>query len=48
MRPVVRFLADEDSDNDILRGVVLRLLDVDIVHVQDVGLSGRHDRDVLE
>jgi hypothetical protein len=48
MTPVVRFLADEDFDNDIIRGVIRRLREVDIVRVQDVGLSGRHDREVLE
>jgi len=44
---VIRFLTDEDFDNDILRGVVLRLPDLDIVRVQDVGLLGKSDPVVL-
>jgi hypothetical protein len=47
MMSVVRFLADEDFDNNIIRGVIRRRRDVDIVRVQDVGLSGRHDPEVL-
>ena len=43
----LRFLADEDFDNAILRGVLRRQQDVDIVRVQDVGLSGKHDTLVL-
>jgi hypothetical protein len=46
-RPL-RFLVDEDFDNDILRGVLRRRPDVDIVRAQDVGLSGHKDPDVLE
>ncbi len=44
----LRFLADEDFDNDILRGVLRRLPDLDIVRAQDVELSGKHDTLVLE
>jgi Domain of unknown function (DUF5615) len=47
MTPVVRFLVDEDFDNDIVRGVLRRLHTVDMVRVQDVGLSGRPDSEVL-
>jgi hypothetical protein len=36
----LRFLADEDFDNDILRGMLRRLPNLDIVRAQDVGLSG--------
>jgi hypothetical protein len=42
------FLADEDLDNDILQGVVRRLPTLDIVRVQDAGLSGAADPEVLE
>jgi hypothetical protein len=42
-----RFLADEDFDNDIVRGVLRRMPEVDIVRVQDEGLSGCHDTKVL-
>jgi hypothetical protein len=44
----LRFLIDEDFDNDILRGVLRRRPTVDIVRVQDVGLSGAADPAVLE
>jgi hypothetical protein len=43
-----RILADEDFDNDILRGVLRRRPDLDILRAQDVGLSGEHDTVVLE
>ena len=41
-------LADENFNNDILRGVRRRTDVVDIVRVQDVGLSGADDPTVLE
>ena len=44
----LRLLVDEDFDNDILRGALRRRPDLDIVRVQDVGLSGKSDPDVLE
>ncbi|MCI0640227.1 MAG: DUF5615 family PIN-like protein [Gemmataceae bacterium] len=44
----LRFLVDEDFDNDILRGVLRRLPTLDIVRVQDFGLSGAIDPVVLE
>lgn len=44
----LRFLSDEDFDNDILRGVLRRQPEIDIIRAQDVGLSGEHDRVVLE
>ena len=40
--------ADENFDNDILRGLLRRRLELDIVRVQDVGLSGASDPLVLE
>ena len=43
----VRLLADEDLDNDILRGVLRQLPNLDMVRVQDVGLSGENDPAVL-
>jgi hypothetical protein len=45
---MIRLVVDEDFDNDILRGVLRRAPDVDIVRVQDVGLSGADDPTVLE
>jgi len=41
-------LADENFNNDIVRGVRRRLASVDIVRVQDAGLSGADDQAVLQ
>ena len=41
-------LADENLNNDILRGLFRRRPDLDIVRVLDVGLSGATDPEVLE
>jgi len=40
--------ADENFNNDIIRGLLRRKPDLDIVRVQDVGLSGADDSTVLE
>jgi hypothetical protein len=45
---VLRLAADEDFDNRIVRGLVRKDENVDIVRVQDVGLSGADDPIVLE
>lgn len=45
---MIKFLADEDFNNRIVRGLRRRLLILDIVRVQEVGLIGRHDTEVLE
>lgn len=45
---MLRFAADENFNNDIVRGVMRRNPDVDIVRVQDAGLSGADDPTVLE
>jgi len=45
---VLRLAADENFNNDIVRGLVRRKLDLDIVRVQDAGLSGANDASVLE
>jgi len=42
------FLADENFNNDIVRGLLRRKTDLDIVRVQDVGLSGADDPTILE
>ena len=42
------FVADENFNNDILRGVWRRNPGVDIVRVQDIGLTGADDATVLE
>ncbi len=45
---MVRFLADENFNNQIVRGVLRQNCNVDIVRVQDMGLSGADDPTVLE
>ncbi len=45
---MVRFLADENFNNQIVRGILRQNCHVDIVRVQDVGLSGSDDPTVLE
>jgi predicted nuclease of predicted toxin-antitoxin system len=44
---MIRFLADEDFDARILRGLLRRLPQIDVVRVQDVGLQSAHDHQVL-
>jgi predicted nuclease of predicted toxin-antitoxin system len=44
---MLRRLADESFNGDIVRGLLLRQPDLDLVRVQDVGLAGADDRDVL-
>ncbi|HEY3820320.1 MAG TPA: DUF5615 family PIN-like protein [Polyangiaceae bacterium] len=44
---MTRLLADEDFNNDILRGLLRRLGSVDVARVQDIGLRGAGDEDVL-
>jgi hypothetical protein len=39
----LRFLTDEDFDNGILEGLLRRLPALDILRVQDTGLSGQPD-----
>jgi hypothetical protein len=43
----LRWLADENFNNDILRALFRRNPALDIVRVQDVGLSGKDDPTVL-
>ena len=45
---MLRFVADENFNNNIVRGLLRRKPDLDIVRVQDVGLSGADDPTVLE
>ena len=40
--------ADEDFNNDIVRGAIRRQPQLDIVRVRDIGLSGADDATVLE
>jgi predicted nuclease of predicted toxin-antitoxin system len=43
----MRLATDENFDNRILRGLLRRRPELDIVRVQDVGLSGWSDAEVL-
>lgn len=45
---MLRLAADENLNNDIVRGVLRRNPEVDIVRIQDAGLSGADDPTVLE
>ncbi len=45
---MLRLAADENFNNDILRGVLRRNAATDIVRIQDAGLSGADDPTVLE
>jgi hypothetical protein len=42
-----RLLADENLNDDIVRGLLLRQPDLDVVRVRDAGLSGANDPDIL-
>jgi Domain of unknown function (DUF5615) len=44
---VLRLLADENFNGDIVRALLMRQPDLDIVRVQDVGLAGEDDPQVL-
>jgi hypothetical protein len=44
---MARFLADENFNNQIVRGVLRQSPNVDIVRIQDVSLSGADDPTVL-
>ncbi|MCA9981860.1 MAG: DUF5615 family PIN-like protein [Anaerolineales bacterium] len=44
---MLKFVADENFNNNILRGIWQRNTAVDIVRIQDVGLSGADDPTVL-
>jgi len=43
----MKFLADENFDNKIVRGILRRNPDIDIVSVRDIGLAGKDDPTVL-
>ena len=44
---MLKFLADENFNGDIVRGLLRRKSDLNIVRVQDVELSGMNDPTVL-
>jgi hypothetical protein len=45
---MLRLAADENFNSDIVRGLLRRKPELDVVRIQDVGLSGADDRIVLE
>lgn len=45
---MIRFAADENFNNDIVRGLLRRNPSIDIVRLQEVGLAGSGDPEVLE
>jgi len=45
---VLRLAADENFNGDIIRGLLRRKSDLDVVRVQDAGLSGADDAAVLQ
>ncbi|MBT8363272.1 MAG: DUF5615 family PIN-like protein [Deltaproteobacteria bacterium] len=45
---MIRFAADENLNYNIVRGLLRRKSDLDIICIQDVGLSGKDDATVLE
>lgn len=45
---MLRLAADENFNNRIVRGLLHRKPDLDIVRIQDIGLSGTDDQTVLE
>lgn len=45
---MLKFAADENFNNNILRGLIRKNSDLDIIRIQDVGLSGASDPVVLE
>jgi hypothetical protein len=44
---MLRLAADENFNNDVVRGLIRRKPDVDLVRIQDAGLSGSDDPEVL-
>jgi len=45
---MLRLAADEDFNNRILRGLIRRQPELDIVRVQDAGMRTKNDPEVLE
>ena len=45
---MIRFLADENLNNNIIRALKRRNAELDIIRVQDIGLSGVDDITILE
>lgn len=45
---MLRFVADENFDGDVLRGILRAMPNVDIVRAQDLPIMGKDDRTLLE
>ncbi len=45
---MLKLLADENFDNTVVRGLFRRSPKIDIIRVQDVGLSGKNDPTILD
>jgi predicted nuclease of predicted toxin-antitoxin system len=45
---VLKLLADENFDHDIVRGLIGKNPIIDLLRVQDVGLRGKDDPTILE
>lgn len=45
---MLRLAVDENFNNDIVRGLLRRRPELDIIRIQDIGLSGADDPTVLE
>jgi len=45
---MLHLLSDENFNGDIVRGLLLRRPEMDLVRVQDVGLEGMDDPHVLD
>ena len=43
----MKLVSDEDFNNRIVRGLLRRFSELDLVRAQDVGLEGKHDTEVL-
>ncbi len=44
---MIKLVTDENFDGDVLRGLVRRLPELDVVRVQDVGLAHTPDPNIL-
>ncbi|MBS1793320.1 MAG: DUF5615 family PIN-like protein [Acidobacteria bacterium] len=44
----MKLLSDEDFNNRIVRGLLRRFSSLDLVRVQDIGIEGKYDTEVLE
>jgi predicted nuclease of predicted toxin-antitoxin system len=45
---MLKCLSDENFNGDLIRALAMRSPEIDIVRVQDVGLAGTEDSDVLK